>query len=75
MSNTIINEVVEQLRTLPDNLQQEVLRFTKKLNISSKQGIPGKNLLQFAGVISHEDLEIMRQAIESDCEQVDLNEW
>jgi hypothetical protein len=64
MSNTIINEVVEQLRTLPDNLQQEVLRFTQKLNISSKKGIPGKNLLQFAGVISHEDLEIMRQAIE-----------
>jgi hypothetical protein len=75
MSNVIINEVVEQLRTLPDNLQQEVLRFTQKLNISSKRGIPGKNLLHFAGVISHEDLEIMRQAIESDCEQVDLNEW
>lgn len=75
MSNTIINEVVEQLRTLPDNLQQEVLRFTQKLKLSSKRGVPGKNLLQFAGAISHEDLEIMRQAIESDCEQVDLNEW
>jgi hypothetical protein len=75
MSDTIISEVVKQLRTMPDNLQQEVLYFTRKLKVSTQVGIPGKNLLQFAGAISPEDLEIMRQAVEVDCEQVDLNEW
>ena len=75
MSDTIINEVVEKLRTMPDNLQQEVLLFTQKLKVTARTGIPGKNLLQFAGAISREDLEIMRQAIESDCEQIDLHEW
>jgi hypothetical protein len=75
MSERIINQVMEQLRTMPDNLQQEVLVFTRQLKVSAQVGKPGKNLLQFAGTISLEDLEIMRQAIEADCEQVDLNEW
>lgn len=75
MSDTIINEVVEKLREMPDNLQQEVLFFTQKLKITSITGTPGNELLQFAGMIPSEDLKIMRQAIDIDCEQVDLNEW
>jgi hypothetical protein len=75
MSDMIINEVVKQLQTMPDNLQKEVLHFSQKLNTSTPVGISGSKLLQFVGTIPQEDLEIMRQAIESDCEQVDLNEW
>jgi hypothetical protein len=67
MSDMIISKVVEQLRTMPDNKQQEVLVFTRRLKDSAPVGIPGKNLLQFAGTIPPEDLEIMRQAIEADC--------
>ena len=75
MSDVIINEVVQQLRTLPNNLQKEVLIFTRQLKQPVKIGIPGKNLLQFAGTFPHEDLDTMRQVIESDCNQVDLDEW
>ena len=75
MSDLIINEVVQQLRTLPNNLQKEVLVFTRQLKRPARIGIPGKNLLQFAGVVPHEDLDTMRQAIESDCNRVDLDEW
>jgi hypothetical protein len=75
MSETIISQVLEQLRTMPDKLQQEVLIFTRQLKTSTQVGVPGKNLLQFAGAISLEDLAIMEQAIETDCGQVDLNEW
>lgn len=75
MSDVIIKEVIEQLRVMPDNLQEEVLHFTRKLKASTLSGVPGKNLLQFAGAIPNEDLDIMREAIDSDCEQVDLNEW
>ncbi|WP_179197944.1 hypothetical protein [Nostoc sp. T09] len=32
-------------------------------------------LLRFAGSIPPEDLQLMREAIEQDCEQVDINEW
>ena len=75
MSDLIIDQVVETLRTMPDNLQQEVLFFTKKLKQASPVGIPGKNLLQFAGLIDPEDLDLIRQAIAENCEQVDLYEW
>ena len=75
MSDVIINEVVQQLRTLPNNLQKEVLIFTRQLKRPAKMGVPGKNLLQFAGVFPPEDLDTMRQVIESDCNQVDLDEW
>lgn len=74
MSETIMIQVMEQLRTMPDNLQQAVLVFTRQLKASARVGILGKNLLQFAGAISADDLALMQQAIEADCEQVDLNE-
>ena len=51
MSETIISQVLDQLRTLPDKLQQEVLIFTQQLKAAAKVGVPGKNLLQFAGTI------------------------
>lgn len=75
MSDTIIDQVVERLRMMPTSLQQEVLLFARKLQASTQVGVPGKNLLQFAGAIPLDDLELMRQAIETDCEQVDLDEW
>ena len=75
MSDLIIDQVIETLRTLPDNLQQEVLFFTQRLKRVTPVGIPGKDLLQFAGLIDPDDLALMRQAIEEDCGRVDLDEW
>jgi hypothetical protein len=75
MSNAVIAEVVQQMENLPTNLQQQVLDFIKKLTVSTQHGIPGKRLLQFAGIIPSDDLKLMSQAIEQDCEQVDLHEW
>lgn len=74
MSDTIVR-VVEQLETLPENLQQQVLAFVQTLRTVVRSGIPGKRLLRFAGTIPLDDLQLMRQAIETGCEQVDLNEW
>lgn len=74
MSNAIISAVTEQMEQLPDNLQHQVLEFVRKLKSAVPQGIPGKNLLRFAGVIPLDDLEAMKQAIEDDCERVDLND-
>ena len=39
------------------------------------QGVPGKNLLRFAGTIPHDDILMMQQAIQEDCERVDIDEW
>lgn len=52
-----------------------VFEFTRALAISTSQGIPGQQLLHFAGAISSEDAQQMREAIEQGYEQVDANEW
>ena len=75
MSRTIVARVVEQLKTLPENLQQRVLAFVQTLRTVVRSGTPGKRLLRFAGAIPLDDSELMREAIETGCEQVDLNEW
>ncbi len=71
--NTLLDQVVEELKVLPEALQWRVLEFVRTL--AAPHGVPGKQLLQFAGAISSDDLLIMSQAIEQDCERVDANEW
>jgi hypothetical protein len=75
MQGLIIEEVVEQLKAMPQHLQWQVLEFARTLVKTEPQGTPGSQLLRFAGSISADDLQLMREAIEQDCEQVDLNEW
>jgi hypothetical protein len=75
MDTPIINKVVEQLKTLPYDLQWRVLTFTRALAVSAPQGVPGRQLVRFAGAISADDAHLMREAIEHGCEQVDTDEW
>lgn len=75
MSSSIIDEVIEQLRAMPQHLQCQVLDFARTLVKVEVRGTPGQQLLRFAGAISPDDLQLMREAIEEGCEQVDVNEW
>lgn len=74
MNNQSIKvEIVKQLDRLPYKFQQRVLDFVRVL--SKPKGVPGKQLLHFAGAINSEDLQAMTKAIEDECERVDRNEW
>jgi len=75
MSIPIIDEVVEQLKVMPQPLQRQVLEFVRALVKAEVQGTPGQQLLRFAGSIPADDLQVMREAIEQDCERIDVNEW
>ena len=75
MKNRITTQVVQQLETLPENLQRQVLEFVQALQLLQQRGVSGKQLLQFAGTIPPDDLELMREATEAECERVDLDEW
>jgi hypothetical protein len=75
MDTHIIDEVVEQLKVMPQHLQWQVLEFVRALAKTEVRGTPGQKLLQFAGSISADDLQLMREAIEQDCEQLDVDEW
>ena len=45
-----------------------------KLSNARIHGVPGQNLLRFAGTIDHEDLMIIEQTIKEGCEKVNLDE-
>jgi len=75
MDTPIIDKVIEQLKALPQELQWRVLEFTRALAVSTPHGIPGQQLLRFAGTIPLDDVRLMREAIEHGCEQVDADEW
>ena len=72
---SIEKEIISQLGKLPLEKQQRVLHFACALATGEPVGIPGKDLLRFAGTIETSDLRVMAQAIEEDCEKVNLNEW
>lgn len=75
MDTFVMSEIVTRLKTLPDNLQRQVLIFVEALQSSQIRGTPGKQLRQFAGTISPDDLKQIEEAIEIGCEQVDVHGW
>ena len=75
MNIPIIDEVVEQLKVMPQPLQKQVLEFVRSLVKAEVRGTPGQQLLHFAGSVPSDDLQLMREAIEQDCERVDIGEW
>jgi len=75
MDTPILDKLIEQLKIMPQDLQWRVLEFARTISGSTIQGVPGRQLLRFAGSIPPDDVQLMRQAIEQDCEQVDLDEW
>ena len=75
MNTPIVDKVIEQLKTIPQELQWRVLEFTRALALSTPHGIPGQQLIRFAGTIPLDDVRLMREAIEQGCERIDTNEW
>ena len=75
MNTPIVDRVIEQLKVLPNDLQWRVLEFARTLAISTPHGVPGKQLVRFAGAIPLADVQVMRQAIEDGCEKVNADEW
>jgi len=75
MNTLVIEKVVEQLKELPYELQWRVLEFTRALALTAPRGVPGKQLLRFAGAMPIGEVEVIRQAIEQGCERVDADGW
>ena len=75
MENSIVDRLTDEVRTLPPELQHRVLEFARSLAVSEPRGLPGRQLLQFAGELTPEDAQLMRDAIEKGCEKIDSHEW
>ncbi|MDZ8109118.1 MAG: hypothetical protein RM338_26320 [Nostoc sp. DedQUE12a] len=75
MDTSIVDQVIEQLKVMPQDLQWQVLEFARTLAGSTIHGVTGQQLLRFAGSIPADDIQLIREAIEQDCDQVDTSEW
>jgi hypothetical protein len=71
----IQNELLREVEQLPPPLQRKVVDFAHSLAESRPRGTPGRQLLEFAGILSPEEAKAMMAAIEEDCERIDPNEW
>ncbi|MBI5529808.1 MAG: hypothetical protein HY897_26080 [Deltaproteobacteria bacterium] len=66
--------LVEQLRKLGPQQQRRVLDFARALVETGSRGVPGRDLLGFAGAISPAEADAMNRAVEEACEKVS-DEW
>jgi hypothetical protein len=68
------HEILTTLAKLAPAQQRQVLDFVRFLTLTPA-GVAGQSLLTFAGTIQAHELTQMQDAIETDCEQVNVNEW
>jgi hypothetical protein len=73
MSQTVKDQIIEQIDRLDEPRRLKVLDFARRL--ATPAGTAGENLLRFAGSIDPTDLEAMSRAIQEGCEKVDPNAW
>jgi len=75
MNKSITKQILNQISGLPVSRQKQVLEFVLGLKGKLPRGVPGKELVVFAGSIPPEDVRVMSKAIEEACEKVDVNAW
>lgn len=76
MSNSSFEqELLTEFAKLTPVHQQQVLHYVRTLSSAKPKGVPGSSLLKFAGTIDSQELQLMAQAIEEGCEQVNPHDW
>ena len=71
---SISQQVAEKVEQLPPALQLRVLDFATSLS-TMPVGPKGADLLRFANTIDPTSIKEIREAIESECEDVDSSQW
>ncbi len=72
---SLSDELIARFERLKPGDQQRLVDFAEALDVSTPRGVPGKDLLRFAGILPDEDAEEMMKIIEEGCERVDYDEW
>jgi hypothetical protein len=72
-ASPITQQIVLQVEQFSPEQQQRVLDFVRSLK--RPVGRSGKDVLHLAGGIDPEDLEIMRQVADEECEGIDPDGW
>jgi hypothetical protein len=71
----ISRELSDYLNQLSVTQQRRVLDFARQLLPGQRTAVPGSALTRFARSIPPKNLDAITRAIQTGCEQVDVNEW
>jgi hypothetical protein len=69
------NELIHEVEQLSPPLQRKVLEYAHSLKTRTPKGTAGKDLREFAGILSPQEAETMLKVIEEGCERIDPNGW
>ena len=74
---SIKQKILEDLDRLSPELQRKAQELVHGLTVSGSKprGTPGKELMQFAGILDEEGAREMERAIEEGCERIDFDAW
>ena len=75
MNKPIPKELISELEKLCANDQVRVLDYVQSLKTKSGLANPGSVMRKFVGKIPKADLDLMKQAIDNDCSQIDHTSW
>jgi hypothetical protein len=73
MAEPLEEELQRRIGELSPSKRQKVLKYVRALQ--SREGVPGKQLLRFAGAIPKDALARMALSIEEGCERIDEDAW
>ncbi|MEH2203776.1 MAG: hypothetical protein V7K53_06785 [Nostoc sp.] len=64
-------QLIQEIAELPDELVKVMLDFLHRVQTTRNY----HPLAKFAGILSDDEAADLQKAIQTDCRQVDLNEW
>ena len=68
-------QILNDLEQLSPDMQARAAQLVHGLVSAAPRGVPGRDLLRFAGAIDAESVREMEEAIEDGCERIDPEEW
>jgi hypothetical protein len=72
---TVKEQILGDLERLSPEMQARAAQLVHGLVSAAPRGVPGRDLLRFAGTIDAESIREMEEAIEDGCERIDPEAW
>jgi hypothetical protein len=72
---TVKEQILNDLERLSPEMQARAAQLVHSLVSTTPRGVPGRDLLRFAGTIDAESIREMEEAIEDGCERIDPEAW
>lgn len=71
IDSSLREELAKEMEQLSARMQRRVLDYARALAESTPQGTPGKELLEFAGIMTPAEADEFLRSIDEDCGRID----